>query len=130
MTQLDLEALCLSRDDLERVAEFFDCDVDAAFEFARKIWLPDASQTALRLMHAIRMRDWCSVLYLCDKLREGARCVGATRIMQFANEIERAVGTNRLCWLREKAEDLRVALDTLGSLLLDCIDSPSLEAPY
>ncbi|HKU67240.1 MAG TPA: hypothetical protein VJP85_05665 [Candidatus Baltobacteraceae bacterium] len=124
MRDADLEAMCLNPDDLARVAEFFDCDVDAAFEFVRKIWLPDATQTSARIAGAIADRDWTSVLYLCDKLREGARCVGATQIMRYATQIERATKNQKWCWLQNNAKDLRAALETLASLLLDCLDLP------
>lgn len=125
MNDCELEQLCLNGEDLARVAEFFECDVDAAFDFARKIWLPDARQTALRLTRAIARRDWHAVVYLCDKLREGARCVGATRIMQYANEIEQLTRKAKWCWLIARAADLRSALETLASLLVDCADSPA-----
>ncbi len=118
MKGIDLEALCLRREDFERMAEFFECDLDAAFEFVRTIWLPDAAQTADRLSHAIALGEWTAVAYLCDKLREGARCVGATRIMRFATDIERAALKKRISWLRSKVEELKAALSTLRSLLL------------
>lgn len=125
MNEHDLERLCLNRKDLERVAEFFECDADAAFDFVRKVWLPDAKETALRLTHAIARRDWHAAVYLCDKLREGARCVGATRIMQYANDIEHSTRRRKWCWLGERATELNAALDTLSKLLLDCADSPT-----
>lgn len=119
MKDAELKRLCLERADIERVAEFFNCDVDAAFEFARKIWLPDARATASRLSSAIAIRDWTSALYLCDKLREGARCVGAKRIMQYANEIESAAQREESAWLRGKLRELGTALEALGAVLTD-----------
>lgn len=113
MDEIDLEALCLSHSDLERVAEFFDCDVAAAFAFMRTIWLPDAWATAERLLHAITTGDWSAAVYLCDKLREGARCVGATRIMQYANGIERAVHRQQSHRLHRTVSELRAVLGTL-----------------
>lgn len=126
MEEADLEALCLDPEDIARVAEFFECDVDAAFEFVRKIWLPDAATTAERLRHAIAVQDWRAVLYLCDKLREGARCVGARRVMRQATEIERAIKRKRWCWLGERCDKMIASLNTLRSLLSDCTDAPAL----
>lgn len=119
MRETDLLALWLNRDDIARVAEFLECDVDAAFEFARKVWLPDARKTAARILSAILRRDCTSLLFLCDHLREGARSVGATRIMHFANDIETMARTHAGYRLTGKAYELKCALDTLGSLLLD-----------
>ncbi len=118
MSDADVQAW-LNPDDVARVAEFFDCDVDAAFEFMRSVWLPDASATAMRMLRALRAREWTSLLYLCDHLREGARCVGALRIVVLASAIEGAaeskqVGTGLAC-----VRKLRESLDVLGSLLLD-----------
>lgn len=117
----DLADLCLNPDDIARVAEFFECDADAAFDFARRIWLPEANRTAVNIMNAIRLRDWTALIFLCDHLREGARWVGASRIIYYAGEIERAATTQFWLGLPGKAQKLKAALDTLGALLTDCV---------
>lgn len=122
LTDCKLAELCLNPEDLARVAEFFDCDVDAAYAFVRKVWLPDADEAVRRITAAVRRRDWTSLLFLCDHLREGARSVGATRIIQFAGEIERAVQHRHICSLPKKIAELGAALNTMGSLLADCSD--------
>lgn len=112
-------SLWLGADDIQRVAEFFDCDVSAALEFARKVWLPDARQTALRIAQAVLARDSASLLYLCDHLREGARTVGADRIVRQARTIERAVQYRNWCGLLVHVAALKTALQTLSTALAE-----------
>lgn len=89
--------------------------------------LPDARTTAMKILRAIRLRQWTSVLYLCDHLREGARCVGAHRIGTYAAEIERAARSKNTKSLLVNPSVLGEALDVLGQILTDCID-PSHQA--
>lgn len=116
----DLDALRLNPDDVARVAEFFDRDVDAAFAFVRTIWLPDARTTAIQILSAIRAQEWSSLLYLCDHLREGARCVGAQRIVALASAIEEASKSKCIEVGLAHVQKLRESLDALTSLLLEC----------
>ncbi len=117
---VDLAALCLNPQDLARVAEFFDSDVDAAFHFARKVWLPDAWETAQRIMTAAAGEDLKSVFYLCDSCERvpaaSARCescVTPTRSKVQPNS--RSSSTILL-----NVIDLERALDALAGLLSDC----------
>lgn len=115
-------ALRLNRNDIERVAEFFDCDIAAAVDFARKIWFPDACDTTRRIGRAIVARDVTSLLYLCDHLREGARTVGAHRIIQYASDIEFAVRQRRWAGLTIQIADLKRYLEEPASLFpAECI---------
>lgn len=117
----DYESLCLNPDDVARVAEFFDCDPAAAFEFVRSIWLPDARTTALRIMTEVRAQNWVSVAFLCDHLREGARSVGAERIGAYASRIERLIAQRAMPEIVAIARELRKALNLLGEILRDCM---------
>lgn len=112
-----LPELCLDPEDIARVAEFFDCDRNAAIEFAARVWLPDARITALRIAAALHAADWKSLRFLCDHLREGARCVGARRILCYAGEIETAATSKRFGAAVRCARDLRFALDSMGAVL-------------
>lgn len=118
----DLNRVSLNPDDIARVAEFFDCDARAAYEFVRTVWLPDAKTTAGKIAAAIQRREWTSLLFLCDHLREGARCVGAQPIMIYACRIERAADARKLRSLTVYAKRLRQALEALGALLVDSVD--------
>jgi|SRR5579862_6889413 len=75
--------------DLERVAEFFDGNYEAAYRMAREVWLPETARTLERLESAIAARADGQVIFLCDHLREGARTVGAHAFVDAATGIER-----------------------------------------
>jgi hypothetical protein len=67
------------------------------------------------------------LLFLCDHLREGARCVGSDLIMAYASQIECAVDARKVRSLPVYAYRLREALEMLGALLVECIEgSPAL----
>lgn len=112
-------SLWLDAEDIQRVAEFFDCDVNAALDFTRKVWLPDARQTTVRMTRAIVTRDMTSLLYLCDHLREGARTVGAHRIVQYAHAIEEAAQSRHWGTLLAHVAALKTALQTLSTMLAE-----------
>lgn len=78
----------LSPDDVGRVAEFFDGNLQEAYGFVNSVWLPDAAASIARLVIALRSFDLHDVVFLCDHLREGARTVGARVFMAHVKTIE------------------------------------------
>jgi hypothetical protein len=82
------EVAVLDSNDLRRVAAFYDGDIGQAYLMARDVWLPDAERTLERIGEAVRGRNDGSLAFLCDHLREGARCVGARDHVRVADCIE------------------------------------------
>lgn len=76
---------------LVRIAEYFDGCMSAARTFVRETWLPDAVTTLQTLARESGVSPERRLLFLCDHLREGARTVGATAVVNLANEMEAAV---------------------------------------
>ena len=77
-----------ARQDVDRVAEFFEGNLDSTYGFCRKTWLPDAELNLHKLSSALSRLNMHDVMFLCDHLREGARCVGARMLMTHLQDIE------------------------------------------
>jgi hypothetical protein len=93
---------------LKRVADFFEGDYESAYRLAYDVWLPETVRTLERLAIAIEARSKRDVDFLCDHLREGARCVGASAYVDAANGIEYTYGSGGL------ARSLQLASDALA----------------
>jgi hypothetical protein len=76
--------------DVRRIAEFFDGNLDSTYGFCRTTWLPDAVLNLHKLDEALSRLDLRASMYLCDHLREGGRSVGARTFMTHVKQIESA----------------------------------------
>lgn len=77
-----------ARQDIGRIAEFFDGNMERTYELCRTTWLPDAESNLHKLATALSRLNMHDVMFLCDHLREGARCVGARTFMTQVKDIE------------------------------------------
>lgn len=77
--------------DVRRVAEYFDGELEATYAFVQSVWLPDAFKSVDALAECVRSGDTASTLYMCDHLRQGAISVGARAFAAEADAISTAV---------------------------------------
>jgi hypothetical protein len=109
--------LYLDPDDIARITEFLDCDTAAALDFIRKVWLPDVRESSKRIMRAVLRRDWHSLAFLCDHVREGARCVGASRVVRCTDELDVAISAKDVGAARDSVSAIRTSLCVLEHVL-------------
>lgn len=76
------------RSELQRVSEFFEGDMQLTGRFILETWAPDARRTLAELASVVEFHDDRRSAFLCDHLREGARTVGASMMIDLANSIE------------------------------------------
>ena len=77
--------------DVRRVAEYFDGELEATYVFVQSVWLPDAFKSVDALAECVRSADTSATLYMCDHLRQGAISVGARAFAADAEAISTAV---------------------------------------
>lgn len=98
-------------DGVLRLAGFLDGRLSNAYAFAHAIWLPDAQKTLEQLHQALDQPTEREIVFLCERLREGARSVGAARVIELGGRIEVAYRAGRPLESRQIVRDALTELD-------------------
>ncbi len=70
--------------EIARIAEFFEGSIDEACAFVRDVWLPDAMITLHQIIRECDDAAPERLTFLCSRLHENARNVGASKFAHLA----------------------------------------------
>jgi hypothetical protein len=76
-----------STEDIVRISDYFDGDVNEVGSFLRNVWLPDALATLREIKRASASPSAERMTYLCKHLRCSAVSVGAHQIASDADQL-------------------------------------------
>lgn len=103
--------------EVQRVAEYFDGDVQQAYAFTRQVWLPDAVRSVGVLDRAIRHCDAGRALFMCDHLRESARTVGAAVVVDGLTHVESLLQRRQWTGARQATKSLSTQISDIAQWL-------------